>query len=461
MNSDRRVFLKTLGAATAGMMLTAVRTDDAAAEVMSDQHFIFCYFSGGWDVLMSIDPREWSGSYRNITLGWENVDWTGSAAIPAARLQALQQQEGRVDPAGSHINFGPLFDSIFRDSPENAALYQRGSVIRGISMDTLTHEVGRRYFITGKMPAGTRAVGSSIPALMLSQLDQRSLPPLPNLAVRIEAYAEDVPFYANPARITTNTDLQRLLARDSNALSGLMAEGLRDYRHNAPFDDPAQLNRHGLLTLIRASQEDAEALVSSGLNSLFSTTALRAAGAGFDTALRGELNAAIAYQAMTNGLAHCASIELASGLDTHFDDWQDAQPSRQLAGWRALAKLVRSLETTPYKNTGDSWLDHTTVVCFSEFARTARINSRGGRDHNLVNAAYVIGACAPHNKVIGASDPDSMNPMAIHRETGALNAPAASSVILTPRIVYASLLKNAGFNTDELRNVEVDALRHK
>ena len=28
------------------------------------------------------------------------------------------------------------------------------SVVRGIAMDTVTHEVGRRYFITGMTPVG-------------------------------------------------------------------------------------------------------------------------------------------------------------------------------------------------------------------------------------------------------------------------------------------------------------------
>ena len=38
---------------------------------------------------------------------------------------------------------------------------QKICVVRGMSMETLTHEAGRRRFITGKPPSGLLARGSS------------------------------------------------------------------------------------------------------------------------------------------------------------------------------------------------------------------------------------------------------------------------------------------------------------
>lgn len=461
MKSNRRVFLKTMGAGAAAFMLTAVEARDAAAAVTDDQHFIFCYFSGGWDTLMSLDPRDWTEEYTNVVLGWDDVDWTGSADITAEQLAALKAKQGYVQPGGCNIDFGPLFHSLLVGAQDDySALYKKGSIIRGISMDTLTHEVGRRYFITGKPPAGTSAVGSSLSSEMVAQLDPQGLPSLPNLALGIEAYADGVPFFASPSRINSNADLQRLLRRDSQAMSGVVAKEIQSYRRGAKLDDPGRLDRAGLMALIRASQDDAEQLVESNLSDIFSTTNLRAAGVGFNTNARGELNAAIAYQALTQNVAHCANIQIASGLDTHFENWLDDHPANQLDGWRALSKLVRSLETTAYKGTSDNWLDHTTIVCFSEFARTAKVNARGGRDHNLVNSAYLVGAMAPKNKVIGATDPHTMNPMRINPNSGMLST-GADGITLTPKILYASLLRNAGFNTDGFRNVEIDALAHE
>lgn len=461
MKSNRRIFLKSMGAGAAAFMLTALPSRDvAAAAALEDQHFVFCYFGGGWDILMSLDPRDWAhSSYSALDVGWDQVDWTGSADITAAGLSDLESLHGQVRPSGSNIDFGPLFYSLLMDGTEDySSLYEKGSIVRGISMDTLTHEVGRRYFITGKPPAGTRAVGSTLTAEMMAQLDPDKLPLLSNLAVRVEAYADGLPFYANPARLTDQNDLVRLLRRDNAALSGSVADEIKRYRSRARFDDAAHHDRLGLMALIRASQEDAEELIESGLSQDFATAKLQAAGVGFDTRLIGERNAAITYQALTKGLAHCANISVTPSLDTHFDNWIDDQPANQLQGWRAVAKLMRSLENTTYKNTGDNWLDHTTIVCFSEFARTAKINARGGRDHNLVNAAYMVGAMAPQNKVIGGTDPDTMNPLRIHPDTGALST-SSSGIVLTPKILYASLLRNAGFNTDGFRNVEIDALR--
>src|SRR5215210_6197621 len=43
--------------------------------------------------------------------------------------------------------------------------WQDLTIVRGVMMDTLTHEVGRRYFITGKFPRGLAANGSALPTM--------------------------------------------------------------------------------------------------------------------------------------------------------------------------------------------------------------------------------------------------------------------------------------------------------
>ena len=130
-----------MGAGAAAFMLTALPSRDvAAAAALEDQHFVFCYFSGGWDILMSLDPRDWGhSSYSALDVGWDQVDWTGSADITDAGLADLESLHGQVKPSGSNIDFGPLFYSLLMDGTEDySSLYKRGSIVRGISMDSAT-----------------------------------------------------------------------------------------------------------------------------------------------------------------------------------------------------------------------------------------------------------------------------------------------------------------------------------
>src|SRR5437660_1163208 len=57
----RRTFLKAAGGFGGSMLLGAVsfRAFAQAANLApADRCFVFAYFSGGWDVLLSLDPRD-------------------------------------------------------------------------------------------------------------------------------------------------------------------------------------------------------------------------------------------------------------------------------------------------------------------------------------------------------------------------------------------------------------------
>ena len=62
----------------------------------------------------------------------------------------------------------------------------RISIVRGMSMDTLTHEVGRRRFLTGKSPTGLQARGSSASTWLSEYFGLAE--PIPNLSVRVENF---------------------------------------------------------------------------------------------------------------------------------------------------------------------------------------------------------------------------------------------------------------------------------
>jgi hypothetical protein len=149
----RRTFLKSLGVGAGAFMLhSMLRPRSARAAV--DRSFVFCYFRGGWDTLLSLDPRDpnvFTEARRNqtlIELGWDQ--------IPANYPKTIQQ------PAGSNITFGPVMGGIMQH-------YDKMLVVRGMSMETVAHEVGRKYFITGLPPRGTQAAGSAVPTRLVSQ----------------------------------------------------------------------------------------------------------------------------------------------------------------------------------------------------------------------------------------------------------------------------------------------------
>jgi uncharacterized protein (DUF1501 family) len=128
---------------------------------------------------------------------------------------------------------------------------------------------------------------------------------------------------------------------------------------------------------------------------------------------------------------------------------ETTHPDDLNAAFTALAQLVSDLAAEPDPSRGGVLLDHTTLVCFSEFGRTALINNRDGRDHSLTSSALLIGAGVPHNKVVGASSDVGMAPRRVDPVTGAAND---AGVALTPTEIIASVMRSAGLDTYALRN---------
>ena len=148
-------------------------------------------------------------------------------------------------------------------------------------------------------------------------------------------------------------------------------------------------------------------------------------------------------------MAQSITIQVVGGLDTHDDSWEDDQPNNQAAGWNALGQLVTDLKGAAHPD-GGTLMDRTTIVAFSEFGRTALINTRDGRDHSLTSSCLLMGAGVPHNKVIGGSTLQGMNPMAVDPMSGA--AVDSGGEVMNPNNVLASVLASAGFDTDKLRS---------
>ena len=78
MKISRRNILKTLPALCAPTWLT--RPSFASTPTQLDRHFVFVYFGGGWDNLISLDPRDPDIftadriSETGIEIGYEALD---------------------------------------------------------------------------------------------------------------------------------------------------------------------------------------------------------------------------------------------------------------------------------------------------------------------------------------------------------------------------------------------------
>ena len=435
----RRTFLKSVGLGAGAFVLSSKLVPRRGTAADQSRNFIFCYFSGGWDTLLCLDPRDPAtftddrADETRIELGWSKIP----ATFPRAILQ----------PAGSNIAFGPAVGPFSQH-------FDKSCVVRGISMDTVTHEVGRRYFITGKTPRGLTATGSSMPTRIVAQQGARA--PVPNLVARVESYNDGLAPFATGLAINSVTDLQLALTDGGQAPRDAARRRLDEYRAGYAACDPALHDQKGMLSLILETQKGARTLVTGGYDQRFRFTnatdpemmALRARYAITNNLISSGAQAAMAFQALKYGIAQSVSIALAEGLDTHDSSWEDDHPNTLLAAFTALAQLVTDLAAEPHPM-GGSLLDRTTILCFSEFGRTALINSRGGRDHSLSSSCLLVGAGVPHNKVIGASSDLGMNPMPVDPMSGA--ALQSGGVTISPTLVLASLMKSAGMDTTELR----------
>jgi uncharacterized protein DUF1501 len=318
MSISRRRFLETVGLGAGAVALSV-----PGLGPRSTRRLVFAHVAGGWDTLLSLDPRDpWAfadadAERTGIELGWRR--------LAPGLLRAL------IRPAGSEIVLGPMAAALARHCDQ-------ACVVNGIAVGTDDHEAAARAFV-----------------------------PVADGAVRLAGIDD--------------------LAGDAEPLE---ASAARRYHV-----------RH---------------------------------------ARAGEAQAALAARVLRDDLAPCLSIQLATGLDTHAEEWATVQPRRQIEAFEAAATLMDDLRR-------EGSLDRTTIVVFSEFGRSARLNARGGRDHGSHASAVLIGAGVPHGRVIGGTG-DGLRPLPVDPRSG--RPVREGGVPLTPERLWASVLAGAGVRCSAL-----------
>lgn len=442
---NRRDFMWRLGLGAGAMSLGAGLLGQRAQAqrlVQTDRYFIFCYFAGGWDHLLGLDPRD----PRIFT--------------DDARFETgIQPAYDRIPARFSRTPFdaGPF--SLGPCAAALVPLAEHFSVVRGINMATLTHEVGRRYFITGRQPAGLTARGSSVATIAASQLDLSGVP-VPHLAHGVESYNVDLPAAAGAMPVAAVGHLRYILQENLGIPTDVppnVKGALAAHWAQAPVDAFARSRK----ALIYAeNRQRAREVVISQLYSRFAfdspeTAAVRAhygfAPGNIETPFG---RAALAATALKSGLSRVVSVVLADGLDTHDGTWANDHSTRLDAGFTALARLIEDLRDSEAPS-GGSLLSKTTLVAFSEFGRTARLNERNGRDHLLGNSALLAGAGINGGQLIGSSSDRAMGPELIDLGTGRADE---AGISLTPEHVMTTALKAAGMDASSLRSAPIPGL---
>jgi uncharacterized protein (DUF1501 family) len=447
----RRTFLKAAaGFAGANLFggLTFKAFAQAAGLAPADRCFVFAYFSGGWDVLLSLDPRD------PATFTPERISET--RILPGYNL--LSQDPSfpvdQVTPAErpgagpSNITFGPAIGRM-------ADHYDLMAVVRGINMATVAHEVGYRYFLTGKEPNGSAARGSSTAVEIVGQMKPRV--PVPNIAYNIESYNDRYPGYANALRVSSANDLLLTLSPSPTALDREIEKQLIDMRGRPVTCEAGLYDSRGLVTQYQDARAQMRTVLDAQLDRNFrfednaadppemraekaalrSRFGLRPEGPN-DPRTSAAARAALVATALKKGVSQCVSINITGSLDTHFGT-QVTQATNQRLGWNALADLVTDLRSTAHP-AGGNFMDHTTILVFSEFSRTPLINASGGRDHHITNSCMLLGAGIKHNFVFGRSGDVGLSAGVVDHNTG---LPDPNGFQVLPDHIIATVLASA------------------
>jgi len=434
---NRRQLLKgALGVSAAGGFLgTLGRAAHAQALAESHTYYVFCYFGGGWDTLLGLDPRD------PVQFGAQNMRstriHTGYELLPGNRTRI-------ITPFGT--DFGPFIGNLQRYA-------DRMAIVRGMSMETVSHGTGMRRFITGRQPNGEVARGSSGATWLASKWGRSQI--VPNLALNIESYNVDQPTYASALRASGIGDLlQSVAPADRDLRAG--QRGILD-RFLASEANCEAAKRSDMLQTAETSRRSAREISSGRLAAQFDFLAQNAEM----EALRGQFRfsrdddglrsanarVALAGQAITNGVSRVVSMAVAGGLDTHNGtQWVNDQGPRQMSGFNAMALLADYLDAREYRNTGTTWLDHTVIMAFSEFCRTPLLNGSSGRDHHITNACMLLGGGLKAG-VYGRSSDVALRPQPMNLTTGEVDE--VNGVIPKPEHIYQTLLYHAGFQRDD------------
>lgn len=408
MDNRRRTFLKVLGsvgaAGFASQPLLRAFADPPAA---SDEFFVLIHASGGWDVTLSLDPRNERrgliepGSSDTIDTGpirlWRN-----------APLDADSSTFEIVQPSGSSLRLGPAIGRL-------AEMPDRLTVINGLAMNTVSHTDGTFFAATGRHLAGGKPVASSIDTMLANEFGRETLLPTVSVSYPSTYVGDDLDARVSPLRVSSVDTLSRMLNRsnvnttaaDRLAVTALLTEEARELGARSWYREEIEGMGLQLQALPRMLSPDVQQVFNASALTMAQPT-LSSSGLRYQG--RVAVNCAFAVEAMKRNLVRCVSFATASH-DTHNNNYRN-QALIQQELFDTLAALVRALDAAPHPTLmGQRLADHTHILVVSDFCRTPQINLTLGRDHYPNGSALVISPKFRGNISFGSADADQMLPV--------------------------------------------------
>ena len=400
----RRTFLKVLGG---GAAISAMPLFEAFAAPTNgnEEFFVFIHASGGWDLTLSLDPRN---DYKGL------IDPATTAVLDTLALKKWKNVpvgDGEtgfelVRPAGSNITFGPAIGDL-------GDLYDRLCVINGVSMNTVSHPDGTVFSATGRHLAGGRVPSSSIDTMIAHEFGREQLFPVISARFPSSFVGNKLDRRAMPLVVDTIGAVGKVLTRsnsatvvaDRDAVTAMLTQEATDLAKLS--QEPQAMQGFAL------QFESLRKMLASSLKDTFDANKLKLAQPSFNYTGQFQggnaVNAAFAIEAMKRNIVRCVSFQL-GGLDTHNGNYRD-QGEIQQELWDVIANMIKVMDATPHPTkTGAKLSDHAHIMVVSEFCRTPQINISNGRDHYPNNSVLVVSPRFKRNFVYGKSDPEQLLP---------------------------------------------------
>lgn len=413
---NRRNLLQYAGAAGALALLPRTASRAVAAPSTAPRRLIVVLAQGGWDTTWALDPK-----------------------IASATTDV---------PVGASQMFGSL--DVFTDAsrPNVTSYFTKyapvSAIVRGIEVASVSHQE-----CVKRMATGTRNETNPDLAAIVAH-DRGNDLPLPYLILGDTAFAG--PYAVSAGRVGATNQIIALLdptqAYATNGRAPLATTSAEDALL-ARYADATVRRLHdtrGATGYNRKRVDDFSEAIGRGKR-------LQAVRAGFGArgrTLTLDSQIDLALDALEQDISQTVMTSTRLGWDTHTDITDQA--GFHETTFAGLTRLLDGLTTRAGRSAGTKMIDDTTVLCISEFSRTPKLNSTGGKDHWPVTSAMVIGAGVRGGRAFGASS-NAMESLAVDFATG---KPSATGRVLASNQFAAGVLSACGVTAvDHLGPTEV------
>lgn len=399
---NRRTMLKLLGGGAASI---ALRPQLFAAGVKTDQFFIIIHAAGGWDVTLWADPR-------NERKGL--IEPASSANTENGHIKHWQPK--KLD--GGVMTFEPLApgNTSLRLGPAIGDLYDlrdRLTIVNGLAMNTVSHDDGTTFSVTGRHRQGGTIPASSVDVMLANEFGTMQM--IPDVVLKFPAsyVGDQLDRRVIPMRVPAVESLVKTLDRtdqyfsddDRADITSVLTDEARRLAERARYPQAYEQ--------LASQHQSLPALLGNDFKQAFATRALQAKYPGFNYQSRSQgtnaLSAAFAVEALQRNLVRCVGFGL-GGLDTHHANYRGHALTLQDM-FDVVAQLVKLLDVTPHPvKTSAKLSEHTHILVLSEFCRTPQINLSGGRDHYPNNSALVISPRFKGGREFGKTDGEQLLP---------------------------------------------------